>query len=113
MHDAAGGGGDAIHGEAEGDVGDLAHRRERQPLLQIGLAERAERPPQDGERRPDQQRVEDSELAGRTDAEDVVDEADQAECARLDDRDRMQQRAHRRGGDHRRRQPAVQRHERG
>ena len=51
--------------------------------------------------------------AQEVEAEDVDQHLEHREHAGLDHRHRVQQRAHRRGRHHRRRQPAVERHERG
>ncbi|MNZ68572.1 hypothetical protein D3C78_868420 [compost metagenome] len=113
VHQAADAADGAEQGDAEHDVGHLAHRRVGQAPLEVVLEQRAQAAPDDGDRRSERQRGEQAERLAELDAIHLVDDAGDAEGAGLDHRHRVQQRRDGRGGDHGQGQPAVQRHQRG
>ena len=93
-------------------IGKLAHGRVGEPAFQIVLAQRDQRGDHDGRGGDRDQPLAARHRAQKIEAEDVDQDLEHREHAGLDHRHRVQERAHRRGRHHRRRQPAVERHER-
>ncbi len=112
MHQAAHRGDRSEQRDAEGHVGHLADGRVGQALLQLLLLQGAQRAVEDGGR-GQPQRPGEIQPGQRFGTKDVIDHPHDTERPRLHHRHRMQQRADRRRRDHRLRQPAMQRDQRG
>ncbi len=97
---------------AEHDVGQLADGRIGQPGLEVVLGQRDERGRDDREAGDVHQPHAGAAARQQVDPEDVDDDLEHREHAGLDHGNRVQQRADRRRRDHRRRQPAMERHQR-
>ncbi len=112
MRDRGGGRDRRADRDAQDDVGQLPDRRECQTLLDIVVRERLHRREQQRESSEARERHENTEISRQLGTVDEQHDARDSENARFDDRDRVQERANRCGGDHRRREPPVRREER-